>query len=109
PISMHFLRLGDIAFATQPFECYLDYGMQIKARSPAIQTFLIQLAGSGTYLPSPRSLMGGGYGSTPASNPIGAEGRQQLVGAHVRGIYELWSWDYVVSCYVSTINWGRLG
>ncbi|MDF2671224.1 MAG: hypothetical protein K0R67_3530 [Paenibacillus sp.] len=87
------IRLGNIAFATQPFECYLDFGIQIKLRNPAIQTFLIQLAGAGTYLPSPRSVYGGGYGSTPASNPIGPEGGQQLVEHTVRMIRSLWADD----------------
>ncbi|MDF2725433.1 MAG: hypothetical protein K0Q59_5110 [Paenibacillus sp.] len=68
PAELHALRLGDVAFATNPFECYLDFGVQMKVRSPATQTFLVQLAGSGTYLPSPRSVSGGGYGSVPASN-----------------------------------------
>ena len=43
-MEMHVLRLGDVAIATNPFELYLDYGVQIQARSPAEQTFLIQLA-----------------------------------------------------------------
>jgi hypothetical protein len=73
-VEIHVLRIGEIAIATNPFEYYLDYGIQIKARSPAAQTFLVQLAGAGTYVPSPRSTLGGGYGSLPASNPVGAEG-----------------------------------
>jgi hypothetical protein len=78
PSECHFVRLGDIAFATNPFEYFLDYGTQIKMRSPFIQTFLVQLAGSGTYVPSPRAASGGGYGAVPASNPVGPEGGQVL-------------------------------
>jgi hypothetical protein len=91
PVNMHILRLGQLSIATQPFECYLDYGLQIKLRSPSLQTFLVQLAGKGSYLPSPRSLLGGGYGSTPASNPIGADGGQQLVEHTVQALRELWN------------------
>lgn len=91
PAEIHVLRLGDMALASVPYEYYLDYGIQIKARSPATQTFLIQLAGSGTYVPSPRSLLGGGYGSTPASNPVGAEGGQELAEHLVREIRSLWT------------------
>lgn len=29
PVEMHVLRLGDVAIATNPFELYTDYGMQI--------------------------------------------------------------------------------
>lgn len=78
PAEVHVVRLGDIAFASNPFEYYLDFGIQIKVRSPFIQTFLVQLSGPGTYVPSPRSVAGGGYGSVPASNPIGPEGGQIL-------------------------------
>ncbi|MGB9677687.1 MAG: hypothetical protein ACPLZ9_03625, partial [Candidatus Ratteibacteria bacterium] len=61
-VDIHVLRIGDIVFATNPFECYLDYGIQIKARSKAIQTFIVQLTGPGTYLPTERSIKDGGYG-----------------------------------------------
>jgi hypothetical protein len=71
PVEFHVVRLGDIVFSTNPFEYYLDFGMRIKCRSKAVQTFLVQLAGRGTYVPSPRSTAGGGYGSIPASNPFG--------------------------------------
>ena len=74
--ELHFVRLGDVVFATNPFEYYLDFGIYIKCRSNAAQTFLVQLAGGGTYVPSLRSTLGGGYGSIPASNPLGpAAGR----------------------------------
>jgi hypothetical protein len=89
PAEVHFIRLGDVAFATNPFEYYLDFGMQIKTRSPFIQTFLTQLAGDGTYVPSKRSLQGGGYGSTPASNPVGAEGGQLLADETVARLRKL--------------------
>jgi len=91
PFEVHFLRLGEIAFASNPFEYYLDFGIQIKVRSPALQTFLIQLAGNGTYVPSPRSVQGGGYGSVPASNPIGPEGGQALAEHTVTTLRELFN------------------
>ena len=89
-IEIHAVRLGDIAFATNPFEYYLDYGIQIKGRSPATQTFLVQLAGSGTYVPSPRSVKGGGYGSEPASNPVGSEGGALLRERTLELLQALW-------------------
>lgn len=84
PVEVHAVRLGQVAFATNPFEYYLDFGIQIKVRSPFIQTFLVQLAGAGTYVPSPRSVKGGGYGSTPASTPVGPEGGQVLAEETIR-------------------------
>jgi hypothetical protein len=89
PYTIHTIRLGEIAFSTSPFEYYLDYGIAIKARSPFVQTFLIQLAGSGTYVPSPRSLAGGGYGSVPASNPIGPEGGRMVAEEAVRTLKDI--------------------
>jgi hypothetical protein len=88
--EIHVVRVGEIILASVPFEYYLDYGIQIKARSPATQTFLIQLAGGGTYVPSPRSLVGGGYGSIPSSNPVGSEGGQQLAEYLVQAIRSVW-------------------
>lgn len=79
PIEIQVLRIGDAVFATNPFEMYLDYGMRIKARSPAVQTFVVQLAGSGSYLPTERSIAGGAYGAVPASTLIGPEGGSELV------------------------------
>jgi len=80
PVEINVLRIGDIVMATNPFELYLDYGMRMKARSPANQTFLIQLSnGSCGYLPSYRSTLGGSYGAEPASTLIGPEGGQELV------------------------------
>jgi len=89
-VELHIIRLGDIAFAANPFEYYLDFGIYIKCRSKAIQTFLVQLAGAGTYVPSRRSVQGGGYGSVPASNPIGPEGGRMIAERTVEILNELW-------------------
>ena len=91
PTELHVVRLGDLAVATNRFEFYLDFGVRIKARSPAVETFLVQLAGPGTYCPSPRSVAGGGYGSLPASNPVGPEGGQVLTERTIQVIERLWS------------------
>lgn len=88
--ELHTLRLGEVVFATNPFEYYLDFGIQIKLRSSATQTFLVQLAGNGTYVPSQRSVAGGGYGSVPASKPVGPEGGQQIAERTVHVIRSLW-------------------
>jgi hypothetical protein len=89
-IEVHVLRLGDVVFATNPFEYYLDYGMQIKARSKAVQTFLVQLAGGGTYLPTARAVAGGAYGSVPSSTAVGPEGGRELARKTVELINGLW-------------------
>lgn len=90
PVEIHVLRIGDIVIATNPFELYLDYGMRIKGRSPAIQTFLVQLTGSGSYLPPERSVAGGSYGAVPASTLMGPGGGQELVEKTLEMINILW-------------------
>ncbi|MBN1555015.1 MAG: neutral/alkaline non-lysosomal ceramidase N-terminal domain-containing protein [Phycisphaerae bacterium] len=90
PAGIHVIRLGDIVFATNPFEYYLDFGVFIKVRSKAVQTFLVQLAGSATYVPSQRSTQGGGYGSVPSSNPVGPEGGRMLAEKTIDVIEQLW-------------------
>jgi hypothetical protein len=90
-IELHVLRLGDIAIATNPFELFTDYGTQMKARSHALQTFVIQLAGSGSYLPTDRAAAGGGYSAIVQSNRVGPEGGQVLVERTVKLINSLWT------------------
>ncbi len=89
PVELHVVRIGDVVIATNPFELYLDYGMRIKARSSAIQTFIVQLAGGGTYLPVERSIAGGAYGAVPASTLLGPEGGQELVEKTLELIYQV--------------------
>lgn len=93
PFSMelHVLRIGDVAIATNPFELYLDYGVRMKARSPALQTFVIQLAGfPSPYLPTERAVGGGGYSAIIQSCTVGPEGGQVLVDRTVQAIEEMW-------------------
>jgi hypothetical protein len=102
-MELHVLRLGDVAIATNPFELFVDYGVQIQARSPAVQTFLIQLATSGPhpayYVPTPRAVAGGSlnekpftnYSATATHNMIGPEGAQALVERTVAEINAIWT------------------
>ena len=78
--EVHIIRLGPVAFATNPFELFLDYGNQIKARSRAEQTFLVQLAnGTEGYLPTEKAERGGHYSAFLSSGQIGHVGGEQLV------------------------------
>ncbi|MDD3696072.1 MAG: hypothetical protein PHG44_08915 [Lentisphaeria bacterium] len=90
PVELHALRIGEIAMAFNPFEFYLDYGMQIQAWSRAMQTFIVQLAGPGSYLPTSRSIAGGAYGAVPASTLSGVEGAKFIVDWSVKHINEFW-------------------
>jgi hypothetical protein len=87
--EVHVIRIGDVAVATNQFELYTDFGVAMKARSPALQTFVVQLAGRGTYLPSARAVRGGGYSAIAESNEVGPEAGQVLVDHTVARIKEL--------------------
>jgi len=90
-VEVHVLRIGDIAIATNPFELFQDYGVQMKARSKAEQTFVIELTGGwGRYLPTARAVAGGGYSAVVQSNMVGPEGGQLLVDRTVEMINALW-------------------
>lgn len=81
PVELHVVRLGDAVLASNPFELFLDYGLQIKARSPASQTVIMQLAGRGMYLPTAQALNAGGYGANPIVSEVGDVGGRELVEA----------------------------
>jgi hypothetical protein len=89
-MELHVLRIGDVAMGTSPFELFMDYGQRIKARSQAIQTFLVQLScGAGDYLPTSRAITARSYEADPASNRVGPEGGQELVEKTLRLIKTL--------------------
>lgn len=111
PINV--LRLGDCALCFNQFELYTDFGIQIKARSKAVQTFVVQLTNGakepmpadeaessayvdwlamsgGTYLPSQHAVKGGGYGAVIQSNTVGPEGGEMIVEESLKQIDELW-------------------
>ena len=78
--EVHIIKLGTLAIATNPFELFLDYGNQIKARSHAEQTFLVQLAcGAEGYLPTEKAENGGHYSAFISSGLVGHEGGEMLV------------------------------
>ena len=90
PVEVHIARLGNIAFATSSFELFLNYGNQIRARSKAQQTFLIQLAcGANGYLPTERAERGGHYSAYISSGVTGHEGGDILVRKTVEEINKM--------------------
>ena len=88
--EIHVLRIGDAVICTNQFELFTDYGIRIQARSKALQTFVVQLAGPGTYLATEKAIRGGGYSAVCQSNIVGSEGGQILVERTVKLIDEMW-------------------
>lgn len=90
-MELHAIRLGDAAFVSNSFELFLEYGQRIKARSPAQQTFLIQLCcADGVYLPTENVIRAGSYGAAVFTGTVGFEGGNKLVEDSLRELSALW-------------------
>lgn len=88
--EIHIARLGDIAFATNPFDLFLDYGSRIRARSWAAQTFIIQFAcDKAGYIPTEKAEKTGHYSAYVASSIVGHEGGNLLVNETLEEIKRL--------------------
>ncbi len=84
PMELHALHIGDVAFASNRFELYMDYQHRMQARSPFTQTFIVQLAGQpglegGSYLCTERGAWGRGYSASMFCNQVSPQGGQELV------------------------------
>lgn len=88
--EVHVIRIGDVVICTNQFELFTDFGIRIQARSKALQTFVVQLAGPGTYLATEKAVAGGGYSAVCQSNVVSPEGGQVLVDETLALIDELW-------------------
>ncbi|MFT5471501.1 MAG: neutral ceramidase [Verrucomicrobiales bacterium] len=61
-IKIQAVRIGDLAICTFPFEVFAEIGLDIKAKSPFADTFVIELAnGAMGYLPTEEQHALGGY------------------------------------------------
>lgn len=84
-VELHTIRIGDIAFASNPFELYIDYQHRIQARSPFTQTFIVQLCAkpdgnySAGYLATERAAANVGYSAAIYDNQVAPEGGNTLV------------------------------
>jgi len=95
PMELHTVRVGDIAFATNNFELYMDFQHRIQARSPFAQTFIIQLCGDpdqrNSYLCTERANANRGYSAITYSCKVSPKGGQQLVEETLKDLKELYN------------------
>ena len=89
-MELHVIRLGDIAFATNDFELFTDFGTQIKRQPGTSNASHSHFAGPGSYVPTERAARAGGYSATAESNQVGPPGGQALVEQTVKAINLLW-------------------
>jgi hypothetical protein len=80
---------GEYAFVTMPGEPFVDFQMQLRARSPLPFTFLLGYTDGGyLYFPTIAAAVRGGYGASSATYvEVGAGERMLYTG--LRSIYEL--------------------
>jgi hypothetical protein len=88
-MELHVVRIGDVVICTNPFELFTEFGIRIKGRSKAVQTFVVQLTGPGTYLATEHAIRGGHYSAVVHSTLVGSEGGQILVNETVAAISSL--------------------
>ena len=70
-IKIQAIRIGELAIVTFPFEVFAETGLDLKARSPFADTFVIELAnGADGYLPTPKQHKLGGYETWLPTNRV---------------------------------------
>ena len=81
--DIHVVKVGNMAFASNRFELFMDFMHRIQARSPFEQTFIVQLVtddyGTGSYLTTEKGWANKGYSATPYCNQVSPKGGQELV------------------------------
>jgi hypothetical protein len=94
PMETHVVALGPVAFASNQFELFQDFQHRLQARSPFLQTFVIQLAAqplrdNGSYLPTERAVEGRGFGASMYDNLVTPEAGQIIVNETLRALIEM--------------------
>ncbi len=70
-VKLQAIRIGDLAVCGIPFEAFVETGLDLKKRSPFLQTMVIGLAnGRHGYLPTPEQHELGGYETWLGTNVV---------------------------------------
>ncbi len=84
-------RIGDQAIVSMPFEVLVEIGLELKEKSPAPRTFMIELAnGSYGYLPPPNQVELGGYETWLGTSRFEKNSSDLLVKELLEMLGELW-------------------
>ncbi|MFT5468255.1 MAG: neutral ceramidase [Verrucomicrobiales bacterium] len=84
-------RIGDQAIVSMPFEVLVEIGLELKEKSPAPRTFMIELAnGSYGYLPPPNQVELGGYETWLGTSRFEKHSSEVLVKELLEMLGELW-------------------
>lgn len=91
-IPIHTFRIGSLAIATNSCELYCQFGLDIKRRSPANMTMVVQLAnGNAGYCPTIYGIIGGGYsGMTAYGSRLEPYAGYKIVETSSKLLSQLW-------------------
>ena len=90
-VDLHALRIGDsIALATFPCELFVEYGLEVKARSPFKYTLIAELTnGEVGYVPTLKAYEEGGYEVRKPANCLEKDAGTRMTKVHLRLLEEL--------------------
>ncbi len=90
PVEVVALRVGDLAIVGLPGEVFCELGLELRRRSPARHTLVVELSGDAIgYIPTRESFTQGGYEVTVGSTFYQPGAGEQLVDAAVAQLQEL--------------------
>lgn len=90
PVEVMTLRVGDLAIVGLPGEVFCELGLDLRRRSPAPHTLVVELANDGIgYLPTRESFEQGGYEVTVGSTFYEPGAGEQLVEEGLAQLHEL--------------------
>jgi hypothetical protein len=79
-IRLHVFGIGDLGVASIPFEVFAETGLEVKAKSPFKQTFVVGLAdGYWGYLPTPPQHELGGYETWLSTNNVELKASEKII------------------------------
>lgn len=92
PVRVNVLRIGDAVLCTNPAELFVEFGLQIRAMSPARVTFVSELCdGYAGYVPTLLAFSRGGYETWCApSSQLDLSAGEQIVAATEKLMKAAW-------------------
>jgi neutral ceramidase len=87
------IRVGEVGIVGLPGEVFCEFGVEIKAKSPAAHTIVIELANDAVgYLPTVEAFsQGGGYEVTPGATKYTPDAGQRLVASALKQLKTLFA------------------
>src|SRR5204862_1008363 len=88
-VKLQAIRIGDVGIAAIPCEVFALTGLKLKAQSPLVKTFTIELAnGEEGYIPPPELHALGGYTTWPARTACLEVGAEPKIAEAALGLLE---------------------